>query len=295
MCSNRKSRPGAPPSLASPSASTAAPSPATWSWPTPCTTTISSLGPISDLAALSIVSTAAPWCLVPSAALQSVSLSVLVLEKTDDRFSGSTFVWFPARRFSPFLSPSLFSRRRSFQRQRLGVWFPARRMSPFLSPSLFSRRRSLQRQRLGVLVPSASMRPFLSLSCSREDDRLAGKRLVRVLIAPEENAITFSPSFSLGSRRSRGHPPRYATTPPSAQKRGDLARGLCLRKGCGRKYQPRRWNQRYCQDPECLREVRRWQAARRQAKRRQDAASRARHAQAEKAAPPASQSRAQGR
>jgi hypothetical protein len=58
---------------------------------------------------------------------------------------------------------------------------------------------------------------------------------------------------------------------------------LCLRKGCGRTYQPRRLNQRYCQDPECLREVRRWQAARRQAKRRQDATAKAQHAAAERA------------
>jgi hypothetical protein len=57
---------------------------------------------------------------------------------------------------------------------------------------------------------------------------------------------------------------------------------ICLRKGCGRKYLPRRWNQRYCQDPECLREVRRWQAARRQAKRRQDIGVKAQHAQAQK-------------
>ena len=56
---------------------------------------------------------------------------------------------------------------------------------------------------------------------------------------------------------------------------------ICLRKGCGRKYQPRCWNQRYCQEPECQRQVRRWQAARRQAKHRQDADAKARHAQAE--------------
>ena len=56
----------------------------------------------------------------------------------------------------------------------------------------------------------------------------------------------------------------------------------CLRKGCGGKYQPQCWNQRYCQDRECLREVRRWQAARRQAERRRDARVNARHAQAEK-------------
>jgi hypothetical protein len=56
----------------------------------------------------------------------------------------------------------------------------------------------------------------------------------------------------------------------------------CLRKGCKCKYDPQRWNQRYCQDPECLRQVRRWQAARRQAERRQDARIRVQHAQAEK-------------
>jgi len=60
-------------------------------------------------------------------------------------------------------------------------------------------------------------------------------------------------------------------------------RRICLRKGCGHKYQPRRWNQRYCQAPECRREVRRWQAARRQARRRQDDAAKTQHAQAQRA------------
>jgi hypothetical protein len=68
-----------------------------------------------------------------------------------------------------------------------------------------------------VLVPGTSMRSFISLSCSRDDDRLAGRRLVRVLITPEENADTFSPSFSLGSCRSRGRPSRYAENQSSAQ------------------------------------------------------------------------------
>jgi hypothetical protein len=58
---------------------------------------------------------------------------------------------------------------------------------------------------------------------------------------------------------------------------------ICLRKGCGRKYQARCWNQRYCQDPECQRLVRRWQAARRQARRRQDEAARTEHAEEERA------------
>lgn len=43
---------------------------------------------------------------------------------------------------------------------------------------------------------------------------------------------------------------------------------VCLRKGCRRVYQPRRWNQRYCQQPKCLQEVRRWQNAQRQQQRR---------------------------
>jgi hypothetical protein len=58
---------------------------------------------------------------------------------------------------------------------------------------------------------------------------------------------------------------------------------ICLRKGCGHKYQPRRWNQRYCQDPECRWQVRRWQAARRQARRRLDDAAKAQHAAAQRA------------
>jgi hypothetical protein len=55
----------------------------------------------------------------------------------------------------------------------------------------------------------------------------------------------------------------------------------CLRRGCGKKFQPRRWNQRYCQDPECLRQVRRWQAVRRQRERRATDEGRRQHAQAE--------------
>lgn len=58
---------------------------------------------------------------------------------------------------------------------------------------------------------------------------------------------------------------------------------VCLRKGCGRRYMPRRWNQRYCQDPECLRLVRRWQSVRRQRRRRASPQARQRHRQAERA------------
>ena len=56
----------------------------------------------------------------------------------------------------------------------------------------------------------------------------------------------------------------------------------CLNKECGRKYQPRCWNQRFCQEPECQRQVDRWRAALRQAKRRRDAKVQAQHAEAER-------------
>ena len=58
---------------------------------------------------------------------------------------------------------------------------------------------------------------------------------------------------------------------------------ICLRKGCRRKYRPRCHNQRYCQDPECLRKVRRWHAARRKARHRRDVDVKIKHAQEEKA------------
>ena len=69
-------------------------------------------------------------------------------------------------------------------------------------------------------------------------------------------------------RRARGRRPRLRN---------------CLRKGCTRKYQPRCHHQRYCQHPECLRELRRWYGARRQAERRKDGDVKTEHAQAEKA------------
>ncbi len=61
-----------------------------------------------------------------------------------------------------------------------------------------------------------------------------------------------------------------------------LGQRICLRKGCGRVYQAQRWNQRYCQDPTCLKLVRRWQAAKRQKARRKRPEARAAHAAAER-------------
>ena len=67
----------------------------------------------------------------------------------------------------------------------------------------------------------------------------------------------------------------------SASTRG-LRPRVCLRKDCARVYQPRRWNQRYCQEPECLKEVRRWQNAQRQEQRRRRPEVREQHATAER-------------
>jgi hypothetical protein len=88
-------------------------------------------------------------------------------------------------------------------------------------------------------------------------------------------------AFPLGEAPPVGARQRTGTHGYSARGRRPRLR-ICLRKGCGRKYRPRSWNQRYCQDPECLREVYRWQAARRQAIHRADATVRRCHAQAER-------------
>jgi hypothetical protein len=96
-----------------------------------------------------------------------------------------------------------------------------------------------------------------------------------------ESVSALSPSFPLGAR-----PPVGACQVTRNHHRWARARRprirKCLRKGCRRRYQARNWNQRYCQDPRCLLLVRRWQAARRQAKRRQDDVVKAQHAEAEK-------------
>ena len=78
-------------------------------------------------------------------------------------------------------------------------------------------------------------------------------------------------------QRTSGQRPRRTS------RRRRLRPRVCFRKGCGRRYVPRRWNQRYCQDPECLREVRRWQAKQRQRRRRASPQGRKQHRQAERA------------
>ncbi|MEO2047046.1 MAG: hypothetical protein ABGX16_10780 [Pirellulales bacterium] len=77
----------------------------------------------------------------------------------------------------------------------------------------------------------------------------------------------------------------HGTLNQSGSARSDrrLQPRACLRKGCAQTYQPLRWNQRYCQDPDCLRALRRWQAAQRQREHRRSPKNRQRHASAEAA------------
>jgi hypothetical protein len=56
----------------------------------------------------------------------------------------------------------------------------------------------------------------------------------------------------------------------------------CHRKGCGRSFLPRQWNQRYCREAECLRLLHRWQGTKRQQRRRSWPENRRQHAQAER-------------
>lgn len=87
--------------------------------------------------------------------------------------------------------------------------------------------------------------------------------------APREKAPPMGQDQHIGSR-------------PTSTSGRRLHRRTCLRKGCGCRFQPRRWNQRYCQDPQCLRLVRRWQAAKRQRVRRQREEHRQQHREAER-------------
>ena len=57
---------------------------------------------------------------------------------------------------------------------------------------------------------------------------------------------------------------------------------LCLRKGCENRYQPRQWNQHFCQAPECRTELNRWRAAKRQRQWRSSEENRLRQAQRER-------------
>lgn len=74
----------------------------------------------------------------------------------------------------------------------------------------------------------------------------------------------------------------HTTEVSTSTRGGRLGWRICLRKGCQQRYQASHWRQRYCRNPDCLGELRRWQAAKRQRKRRATAEGRAKHAQAER-------------
>lgn len=76
---------------------------------------------------------------------------------------------------------------------------------------------------------------------------------------------------------------QHTSFPPALTSRKRcLGSRVCLRKGCGCVFEAQRGNQRYCQDPECLRLVRRWQAAKRQCRYRRNAEHRQQHCEAER-------------
>jgi len=134
-----------------------------------------------------------------------------------------------------------------------------------------------------VLLATPVSSRFLPCLLPQRPCRLApGRLLPGVDKRPRRTVATFPPGCPLGDHAPVGchHDKpncRRCTSPRRPRPR------ICLRKGCGRKYRPRRWNQRYCQVPECRRLLRRWQAAQRQTKRRRDAVVKTQHAQAQHA------------
>lgn len=79
-----------------------------------------------------------------------------------------------------------------------------------------------------------------------------------------------------------GHVQHNSFSLRGTSRKRSLGLRVCLRKRCGRIFRARCWNQRYCQEPECLRLVRRWQAAKRQRHSRQIPERRQRHCEAER-------------
>lgn len=57
---------------------------------------------------------------------------------------------------------------------------------------------------------------------------------------------------------------------------------LCYRKGCANRFSPHRRYQKFCNDPICASELRRWQALKRQRRHRVNAENRQKHAERER-------------
>ena len=75
---------------------------------------------------------------------------------------------------------------------------------------------------------------------------------------------------------------QHTSSAKSSQKASRFPPRPCLRKGCERTFVPGHWNQRYCREPDCLRELHRWQAAKRQRRHRSHPENRRQHAEAER-------------
>ena len=75
---------------------------------------------------------------------------------------------------------------------------------------------------------------------------------------------------------------QHSSSAKSSQKASRFPLRPCLRKGCRRTFVPGHWNQRYCREPDCLRELHRWQAAKRQRRHRRHPENRRQHAEAER-------------
>ena len=75
---------------------------------------------------------------------------------------------------------------------------------------------------------------------------------------------------------------QHTSSPISSPSRRRFPVRTCHRRHCGRVFSPRQWNQRYCREPDCLRELHRWEAAKRQRQRRKNEKVRRQHADAER-------------
>jgi len=75
---------------------------------------------------------------------------------------------------------------------------------------------------------------------------------------------------------------QHSSSAKSSQKASRFPLRPCLRKGCRRTFVPGHWNQRYCREPDCLHELHRWQAAKRQRRHRRHPDNRRQHAEAER-------------
>lgn len=86
------------------------------------------------------------------------------------------------------------------------------------------------------------------------------------MVQPAGNLICFQSSSS--SRKSKGFRPHRGR--------------ICHRKGCSTRFLPRRPNQKFCRDPLCNVELRRWQSTKRQRRHRAKPENRAKHAERER-------------